>query len=657
MSKQYDSGHVAKLLNRNYTQGVCREGDRYRFTLYSEHASAVTLCLYENNREETFPLEQSGTLFSTTVKTSPGTAYAYRLDGPHDPGQGLFFNPSRLLLDPFGRELARPALLKGVDLPLYFGFEETTDNVNFAALSRIPEEQNYPVTPGPGIPQEAMIIYELHVRGFTRINAHLPRELRGTFAGLAHPESIAYLTGLGVTSVELLPIFYFGIEPFLLKRGLTNYWGYNPVSFFCPHPTYAAGRNATLEFVQTVNALHDAGLEVILDVVYNHTAEGEAEGPMLSFRGIDNRVYYRTLPENRYQYYNAAGCGNTLQTEHPQVRHLILESLRHWAQLGVDGFRFDLAPVLGRFEGNFREDHPLWLEMKADPLLSTRKLIAEPWDAYPDGYRLGQCPPQFLEWNDRYRDGVRRFFLADPEIALDFQARVAGSADLNLDKKSINFLAAHDGFTLRDLLSYTEKHNEANGEENQDGSNHNHSQNFGVEGATADFSIIEQRRSAARAMLGTLFFSRGIPMIQAGDECGRTQQGNNNAYCQDNEINYFDWTHRDEELEAFVRETIARRREYLDCIQQGNYTWFSPSLEAVADLACFCLVEHENICKMIFLFNGRPEKAFFQLPVMDDSPGWDCLLSSDGNPVRRPGGTDFSVPARTMQVYSLWKRS
>lgn len=645
------------MLKKHLSQGVEREGDGYRFTLYSEKASSVTLCLFHDDREETLPLVQEGPLWTILASARPGTAYGYRVDGPHDPGQGLFFNPSRLLLDPFGKDLSRPALLKGVDLALYFGFEETTDNVHFAPLSRIPDEPAVTPIPGPVIARDSMIVYELHVRGFSRLNAHIPRELRGTFAGLAHEDSIEYLKSLGITSVELLPIFYFGTEPFLLKRGLTNYWGYNPISFFCPHPTYAAGRSATTEFVEAVNALHGAGLEVILDVVYNHTAEGEAEGPMLSFRGIDNRVYYRTLAENRYQYYNAAGCGNTLQTEHPQVRHLILESLRHWAALGVDGFRFDLAPVLGRFDGGFRDDHPLWLEMQADPVLSQLKLIAEPWDAYPDGYRLGQCPPEFMEWNDRYRDAVRRFFLADPEIAGDFQARIAGSADLLGDKTSINFLAAHDGFTLRDLLSYAEKHNEANGEENRDGNSHNHSQNFGVEGATADFGIIQERRNTARAMLGTLFFSRGIPMLQAGDECGRTQQGNNNAYCQDNEINYFDWTHRDEELETFVREGIALRQTYRDCIQQGSYSWFAATGAEEVDLACYCLVEYKDICKMIFLFNGRSEKTAFSLPLLPEGPGWECLLSSDGVQVRRPGETQFAVPGRTMQVYSLWKRS
>jgi len=496
----------------------------------------------------------------------PGLVYGYRVHGPYAPDQGHRFNPAKLLLDPYARELVgslheAPALYSGG-----VGEREPDprDSAPFVPKARVAPALPA-AAPGPRTAWADTVIYELHLKGFTQRHPAVPERDRGTVAGLGCDAIIDYLKALGITAVELLPVHAFVSEAFLRQRGLVNYWGYNTLAWFAPHGPYVAGGGAGA-FRGLVQRLHDAGLEVLLDVVYNHSAEGDHDGPTLSLRGIDNATYYRLEHGAPARYVNDTGCGNTLAADHPAVRRLILDSLRYWAgPIGVDGFRFDLAPALARSAHGFDPHAALLAQIARDPDLRACKLIAEPWDIGPGGYQLGGFPPGWAEWNDRYRDSIRRFWRGDDDEAPELATRFHGSGDLfeATDRPpwaSINFVTSHDGFSLRDLVSFGRRHNRANGEGNRDGHSENFSDNCGVEGPTEDPAIIARRRQRERTLLATLILSQGIPMLQAGDELGRTQGGNNNAYCQDNETSWIDWSRPEGEHVDFVREVLRFRR-------------------------------------------------------------------------------------------------
>jgi isoamylase len=517
-------------------------------------------------------------------EVAPGQRYGFRVHGPWEPARGHRHNPAKLLLDPYARALhlphdPRPELYgHRVDDRLNgdHTVRDDRDSAEFAAHGVV----TAPAGPSPALsrprrPWSDTVVYEAHVAGLTRRMPGVPEQLRGTYAGLGHPATLEHLLRLGVTAVELLPVHAFAHEPHLVQRGLTNYWGYNTLGFFAPHPAYAAADDpaaAVAEFAAMVQALHAAGLELILDVVYNHTCEGGAAGPTYSFRGLDAATYYRLDPLGRDL--DVTGCGNTLDAREARVVQLVLDSLRYWAgELGVDGFRFDLAPALARGREGYDPDHPFLVAARADPVLADVKLVAEPWDVGPHGWRTGQFPPPFGEWNDRYRDGVREFWLraavaGHPTGVSDLATRLAGSADLFAASRgplaSVNFVAAHDGFTVADATAYEHKHNEANGEENRDGHDGNRSANHGVEGPTDDGRVLAARRRSIRNLLGTLLLSTGVPMLSAGDEFGRSQGGNNNAYCQDNPISWLDWDLApwQQDLLETTRYLVALRREY-----------------------------------------------------------------------------------------------
>jgi glycogen operon protein len=527
-------------------------------------AEAVEFCLLDAGRGETRHLlpERSGGVWHGYVPgVAPGARYGLRAYGPYDPARGLRYNPAKLLLDPYARRVAGTLVPHAAAFGYGDGdpYGHTADNQDSAPYvphgivtpppgttgGRSDPARNRPATPWPDT-----VIYELHVRGFTRLHPALPAHLRGTYAGLAHPAVLEHLIGLGITAVELLPVHAFVSEPILAERGLTNYWGYNSVGFFAPHPGYAATDDPVAEFRQTVATLHDAGIEVLLDVVYNHTAEQDERGPTLSMRGLDNLVYYRLEPTDARRYRDVTGCGNTLNVTSPHVVRLICDSLRYWVtELGVDGFRFDLAAALARNPDSFDPDAPLLTAIGQDPVLSQVKLIAEPWDVGWGGYQVGAFPPPWAEWNDRFRATVREMWNGRAASAADLGYRITASSDLfdhagRGPGASVNFVTAHDGFTLADLVSYEHKHNEANLEDNRDGDNNNRSCNHGAEGPTDDPAVLERRRRVRRAMLATLLLSAGVPMIVAGDELGRSQAGNNNAYCQDNPVSWQGWPAR-----------------------------------------------------------------------------------------------------------------
>ena len=565
--------------------------------VYAGHAEAVWLCLFEEGddsgaTERRIPLEERafGWWFGFVPGMGDGQRYAYRVDGPWDPANGLRHNVDKLLLDPYAKAI-EGSIAWG---PEVYGHEvddewagdpdvrSTLDSA--AAMPRcvvVHDDFDWEDDAPPLVSRSDSVIYETHVVNLTKERPGVPEHLRGTYAGLAHPDTIAHLTGLGVSAVELLPVHSFTSEPHLLQRGLTNHWGYNTVGFFAPHARYAAARDpqgALDEFKGMVKLLHREGIEVILDVVYNHTAEQSREGATLSFRGLDNRAYYRL--DERGQDIDVTGCGNTLDLRHPIVCRMALDSLRYWVtECHVDGFRFDLAVALGRGRGDeYDPDHPFLVAARTDPVLSRVKLIAEPWDVGMHGWRTGQFPPPFSEWNDRYRDGLRTFWLADSRAQLhgelghgvqELGTRLAGSRDLfgTHDRgptASINYLAAHDGFTLADTTAYDVKHNLANGEDNRDGSDGNRSFNHGIEGPTDDPVILAARRRSIRNLMGSMLLSAGIPMINAGDEFGRSQGGNNNPYCQDNPISWFHWDLEpwQEDLLATTTHLLRLRREH-----------------------------------------------------------------------------------------------
>ncbi len=569
--------------------GATWDGLGVNFALFSANATKVELCLFDGAGErETARIElpeyTDEVWHGYLPDARPGMVYAYRVHGPYEPEAGHRFNPNKLVLDPYAR--AHVGTLRWAPEVHGYTIGAEGDDLTFDERDSAPFMPKCRVidpafTWGrerkPAVPWERTIIYETHVRGYTMRHPAVPPELRGTFGGLATKEVVDYIRSLGVTSVELLPIHTFINDSYLLEQGLTNYWGYNSIGFFAPDPRYADG-NAVQEFKEMVAHLHDAGLEVILDVVYNHTAEGNERGATLSFRGIDNASYYRLMPDNLRFYINDTGTGNTLNLSHPRVLQMVTDSLRYWVQeMHVDGFRFDLATILGREPYGFDEGGGFLDSCRQDPVLSAVKLIAEPWDVGPGGYQVGAFPPGWAEWNDGFRDTVRSFWKGDEGTASELAARLSASAD-KFNRRgrkpwaSVNFITAHDGFTLRDVVSYNDKHNEANGEENRDGHSDNRSWNHGVEGPTDDPEIKALRFRQMRNMLATLLLAQGTPMLLAGDEFGRTQQGNNNAYCQDNEISWVNWDIEadGQALIAFVKRLTGLRHRF-PVLRRGRF--------------------------------------------------------------------------------------
>ena len=665
--------------------GATPDGRGVNFALFSEHATAVELCLFDEAGVETRVPVPSRTLYVWHVYVpgvGPGQRYGWRVDGPFAPHEGHRFNAHKLLLDPYAEALDGALDTRG---PVYGhprdrGFDDLVLDVRDDAHAKprgvvVDRTFDWGDDRAPRVPWHETVLYELHVRGFTKLHPGVPEALRGTFLGLGSEAAIAHLSSIGVTTVELMPVHERLDEPDLVARGLTNYWGYNTMAFFAPDRRFATrGGDPAREFKEMVRRLHDANIEVVLDVVYNHTCEGGVIGPTVSFRGIDNRVYYRLEASDLREYADYSGCGNTLDLTHPQVLKLVTDSLRFWVtEMHVDGFRFDLAPALMRgVEGSVDRLGGFFSVVHQDPVLSRIKLIAEPWDVGDGGYQVGNFPVLWTEWNGRFRDTVRRFWRGDRKAVADLGYRLTGSSDLFADDgrhphASINFVTAHDGFTLRDLVSYERKHNEANGEDNADGLTDNESQNGGVEGATDDPAVQARRRTVARSVLATLLVSHGVPMLEMGDELWRTQRGNNNPYCHDSELTWVDWTpstdgaRMTEATRALValREEhgVFRRRGFLhgvptatsrgkditwfrpDGVEMAGGDWADPELTAVAyrldgDTLDFD-VGGASDDSFLVLMNGEPESTDFTLPVAALGAAWRIVF--DGREPSRAG--------------------
>lgn len=659
--------------------GATPDADGVNFAIWSSVADAVELCFFDADGRQTMSCRLPGLdnhiWHGYIPGCKPGQRYGYRVHGEWDPASGKRCNPAKLLLDPYARAICgefvwHPAVFDGTKTE-----HESRINKDDSA-PYVPKSVVFDSPPAlrgaPRIPWAETIFYEANVRGYTMQHPGVEEKLRGTFKGLTNKAVLAHLRSLGITSLELMPVQAFIDEHHLSKLGLRNFWGYNTISFFAPMPRLASagsGRSphtahsahsahAVLEFREMVNAIHDAGIEVVLDVAFNHTGESGTDGPTLAFRGIDNLAYYRTLPGDPARYINDTATGNTLNADHPVAQNLVLDCLRYWAsEMGVDGFRFDLAPILGRHSDGFTGEHPLIARISNDPVLARIKLIAEPWDAGPGGYQLGNFPARWAEWNDRFRDGARRFWRGDPGQNGEFAKRLHGSADLfetagKAPASSINFVTAHDGFTLTDVVSFANRHNEANGEDNRDGHAHNYSNNHGAEGLTANTAINLARRQHRLNLLSTLFLSQGSPLLLAGDEFGNSQQGNNNAYAQDNPIGWIDWRgmENDSDFTDCVRTLIRLRLEnpvlrmdaYLhDTLDTdaGRVTleWLRSDGEPMTEndwsagrpmLVVFKLAQEESkIVQLAIAVNGTKENADFQLPVPVDQ-AWRLEFSS-----------------------------
>ncbi|HDX8999246.1 TPA: glycogen debranching protein GlgX [Klebsiella michiganensis] len=645
--------------------GANFDGKGVNFALFSAHAERVELCLFDPcGKTEIARLElpeYTHEIWHGYVPgLQPGALYGYRVYGPYDPENGHRFNPHKLLIDPYARELEGDIEWNDAHFGYELGHEEkdlsfdTRDSAPFTPKCKVvdPDAFDWQGENRPDVPWPHAVIYETHVKGFTQRNPALPPELRGTFEGLGHQASVDYIKSLGITSVELLPVHWFPDDRHLLNRGLKNFWGYNTLGFFAPASRYY-GPAGIAGFCDMVRAFHDAGIEVILDVVYNHTAEGNELGPTLSFKGIDNFSYYRTMPDQHRYYINDTGTGNTVNTSHPRVLQMVMDSLRYWAQaMHVDGFRFDLGTILGREPEGFDPRGGFFDAITQDPVLSKLKLIGEPWDIGPGGYQVGGFPPGWGEWNDKYRDTVREYWKGD-NVSNDFAARLLGSGDLydlrgRRPWSSVNFITAHDGFTLNDLVSYNEKHNEANGEDNNDGHNDNRSCNYGEEGPTENQDIVAVRERQKRNFLTTLLFSHGTPMLLAGDEFGRSQQGNNNGYCQDSEISWVNWealSDQDHALRHFTQRLIAlraeqpllRRESWRDGLEirwfnaggglQQSEQWDEGSTLGLA-ISRPDLEQEEGIWHdVLMLFNPFEGDVPFQIPQFGEG-GWVLELST-----------------------------
>jgi isoamylase len=563
---------------RPYPLGAAYDGGGTNFSLFSEVADHVELSLFDdegNERRVALDEKDYSCWHAYLPSVAPGQRYGYRVHGPWAPEQGARCNPAKLLLDPYAKAIEGQVDWDQACFPYNFGDESSRNDDDSAPHMPKSVVHNPYFDWGndrpPDVPLHESVIYEMHVKGFTKRHPEIPEAQRGTYAGLGHPAAIDYLTSLGITAVELMPVHQFVQDSHLSGEGLRNYWGYNSIGFLAPHNEYAAGGargEQVAEFKAMVRALHEAGIEVILDVVYNHTAEGNHLGPMLSLKGIDNAAYYRLVPEDPRFYYDTTGTGNSLNAGHPHTLQLIMDSLRYWViEMHVDGFRFDLAASLARQFHEVDRLSAFFDLIQQDPVVSQVKLIAEPWDIGEGGYQVGNFPALWSEWNGKYRDTVRDFWRGEPATLGEFASRLTGSSDLYADDSrypgaSVNFVTAHDGFTLRDLVSYNDKHNEANGEGNRDGESFNRSWNCGVEGETDDPEVLTLRARQQRNFLATLLLSQGVIMLLGGDELGRTQRGNNNAYCQDNEISWLDWANANENLLEFTRRLIALRREH-----------------------------------------------------------------------------------------------
>lgn len=686
-----------------YPLGATYDGSGTNFSVYAEGATAVELCLFDaEGRETPYRLtEVTGFCHHAYLPTvRPGQAYGYRVHGPSDPARGLRFNPRKLLIDPYAK-----ALSGGVHWhdAVYGGMSETPwDATNI--------EDSAPFMPkaivinpyfdwgqdrAPQTPWHETVLYEAHVKAMTATHPEVPEALRGTYAGIAHPAMIAYLKELGVTAIELMPVHQFVDDHFLVKQGLSNFWGYSSIAYLAPHHAYASQRDGgaqVQEFKAMVKRLHEADIEVILDVVYNHTAEGNHEGPSLSLRGIDNLSYYRTDPETPRHYVDFTGCGNSLNMQNPFVLQLIMDSLRYWVlEMHVDGFRFDLAAALARELHAVDRLSSFFDLIHQDPVISQVKLIAEPWDVGEGGYQVGNFPVQWSEWNGKYRDTVRDFWRGEEQTLGEFAHRITGSSDLYKDDgrqpyASINFVTAHDGFTLRDLVSYAEKRNDANGENNRDGESHNRSWNCGVEGETTAPAVLALRERQQRNFLATLCLSQGVPMLLYADEVGRTQKGNNNAYCQDNALTYFPWERMDERLLSFTRALIQfrkahpvfhRRRWFQGSSALGSglrdIGWFQPDGTQMTDAdwqapfakAVMVFLNGDGIASVgpygerivddsfVILFNAHSGAVEFRLPSALEPYRWRLAVDTVSGRVEHAGPMVASPEPRSLPGHSL----
>jgi isoamylase len=698
-----------------YPLGATWLGDGVNFAVFSEHATAVDLCLFDNleapKESIRIPLrEQTDQVWHIFLpEARPGQLYGYRVTGPYEPEQGLRFNNSKLLLDPYAKSITGQVDWSDEMFSYIVGdpaedlSRDTRDNAWAMPKSVvIDDEFNWGRDKRPNTALSQSVIYEMHVKGFTRLFPEIPERLRGSYAGLANEQAIRYLKNLGVTAVELLPVHVHVNDKALLDRGLTNYWGYQSIGFFAPHAEYSSSRepgSEVVEFKGMVRNLHAAGIEVILDVVYNHTGEGNQLGPTLCFRGIDNRCYYRLLADSPRFYLDYTGTGNTIDTLCPRTLQMVMDSLRYWVnEMHVDGFRFDLAPALARDGAGVNKFHAFFKVMQQDPVLSQVKLIAEPWDVGDGGYQVGNFPPPFSEWNGKFRDAMRSFWRGDEGFIGEVAYRLTGSPDLYQHdgrgpSASLNFITSHDGFTLRDLVSYNDKHNEANGDENRDGDNHNRAWNCGVEGPTDDEAVNALRRRQQRNFLTMLFLSQGVPMLLGGDEFGRTQQGNNNSYCQDNEISWFNWQ-RDEDqtrLLEFTRKLIRLRREHPVSRRpkffQGrriaggeikDVMWFNPGGNEMSEeewnspfVRCLGMLvsgdpadivdEHGQRIQddtFLLLINAHYEAIPFVLPG-EENLEWELILDTTNEhgfleeSRKIASGDDVDLPARATYLFKL----
>jgi isoamylase len=592
--------------------GSTFDGVGTNFSLFSEVAERVELCFFNGTGEETrvdLPERTALCWHGYLPDVKPGQRYGYRVYGPWAPENGLWCNPTKLLLDPYAKAIEGVWNWSEATFPYHFNAPEASRN-DLDSAAFVPKSVvinpffDWGQDRRPNTPWHRTVVYETHVKGFTQRHPAIPPELRGRYEGMAHPTAIKYLHRLGVTAIELLPVHQFVQDSTLHDRGLRNYWGYNSIGYLAPHNEYASGQRGeqVQEFKHLVKTMHEAGIEVILDVVYNHTAEGNHLGPMLSLKGIDNSAYYRLSPENRRYYVDYTGTGNTLNMRNPHVLQLIMDSLRYWVtEMHVDGFRFDLAATLARELHEVDRLSSFFDLIQQDPVVSQVKLIAEPWDIGEGGYQVGNFPPLWSEWNGKFRDTVRDFWRGTDRTLAEFAYRLTGSSDLyegsaRSPNASINFITAHDGFTLRDLVSYNEKHNEANGEQNRDGENHNRSWNCGEEGPSQKPLVLALRARQQRNLLATLMLSQGVPMLLGGDEMGRTQHGNNNGYCQDNELSWYDWANADERLLHFTRRLIRlRHRHPVFCRRRwfqgrdphglgvGDIGWFTPAADEMSE--------------------------------------------------------------------------
>jgi isoamylase len=667
-----------------YPLGATYDGMGVNFSVFSRAAERVELCLWDEQDRETridLPEATAWCWHGYVPGIQPGQRYGFRVHGPWDPDRGHRCNPSKLLLDPYARAIEGRVEWQEAVFPYHFADPEKSRN-DLDSAPYVPRSIvsnpffDWANDRAPKTPAHNSVIYELHVKGFTARHPDIPPEIRGTYAALAYPAVMEYLTTLGVTAIELMPTHQFIHDPHLLERGLRNYWGYNTIGFFAPHNEYSASGQQgqqVQEFKEMVKRLHASGLEVILDVVYNHTAEGNHLGPMLSMKGFDNVAYYRTVHDNPRYYMDYTGTGNSLNMRDPHVLQLLMDSLRYWVlDMHVDGFRFDLASTLARGLHDVDRLSAFFDLIQQDPVVSQVKLIAEPWDVGEGGYQVGNFPPNWSEWNGKYRDCVRDYWRGTDQTLSEFAYRISGSSDLyettgRRPFASINFVTAHDGFTLHDLVSYNEKHNEANGEENRDGESHNRSWNCGAEGETDDDGVLALRSRQKRNFIATLFLSQGIPMVLAGDELGRTQRGNNNAYCQDNEISWMDWERADRDLFAFTASLISLKREH-PVLRRRNYflgrpihgagitdvAWYKPDGEPMSDadwnaghmncVAVFLNGDALNSVDMrgeavgddsfYIAFNAYHEKVQFKIPL-ELNRAWSNVLDTSGAVVAR----------------------